>query len=81
MKKEIFKKVADSTENLKKLKNRTEFNIWYFNNFGLNTKNVVYYYEALKSIGIDINDFPSIMSFKVQGFYDTINKLKDEGLI
>ncbi|RTY65539.1 hypothetical protein [Flavobacterium sp. LB2P53] len=81
MKKEIFKKVEDSIENLKKLENRTEFNIWYFNNFGLNIKNMDNYHEALKSVGIDINDFPIVMSFTLKGFNNTLKKLKDESII
>lgn len=81
MKKEIFKKVEDSIEKLKKLENRREFNIWFTRNFVIGIKNIEYYHEALKSIGIDINDFPLEMSFTLDSFHKTLKKLKDEDLL
>lgn len=81
MKKEIFKKVEDSIEKLKKLENRREFNIWFTRNCVFGIKNIEYYHEALKSIGIDINDFPLEMSFTLYSFHETLKKLKDGDLL
>lgn len=81
MKKEIFKKVEDSIEKLKKLENRRELNLWFTRNCVIGIKNTEYYHEALKSIGIDINDFPLEMSFTLDSFYKTLKKLNDEDLL
>jgi hypothetical protein len=81
MKKEIFKKVKDSIEKLKKLENRTEFSIWFNTNCEISFENSEYYYEALKINGIDINDFPEEMSFTLDSFLETLKKITDEDLL
>lgn len=81
MKKEIFKKVKDSIEKLKKLENRREYDIWFNHNFEISFKNIEYYHEALKANGIDINDFPIEMSFTLHSFQNTLKKLMDDDLL
>lgn len=43
MVKEILKKTQDSIENLKVLKVRTEFYIWYLTNIGTQNENLISY--------------------------------------
>ncbi|WP_264511621.1 hypothetical protein [Flavobacterium sp. N1719] len=45
MGKEIFKKTQDSIENLKDLKVRTEYNVWYLTNIGTQNENLMCYLE------------------------------------
>ena len=45
MGKEIFKKVQDSIENLKDLKVRTEYSVWYLTNIGAQNENLMCYLE------------------------------------
>lgn len=45
MEKEIYKKVEDSIENQIKLGNRTELNIWYLTNIGIQNGNLIFYLE------------------------------------
>ncbi len=45
MGKEIFKKPQGSIENLKDLKVRTEYSVWYLTNIGIHNENLMCYLE------------------------------------
>lgn len=45
MGKEIFKKTQDSNENLKYLKVRTEYTVWYLTNIRIHNENLMCYLE------------------------------------